>query len=325
MTNYSKTGILCGRLLQCRTIYLVNFTFVLIIIYLNLYLMPLRVTEAVVRPEQFCNENKSYIIHGNLLYIPSMNILFCNVLKAGSTNLRRVIHAHLFPDLNASRSQRSPDRAQVWRKLEQDFKQFYLHNDIKSESIINNRTLNVFKFLLVRHPFQRIYSAFNDKFVHDHEEDVLFGWKATEEGILLQMYPNDTILSLRRRDARLDFRTFLLFLVDSIRRQQSMDGHWDQVVTRCGLCHINYDWVGKIENLNEDGLVLLKRLKGKSELGLQFPSRQFDELDHNRTNLNDEQIVQLFRETLNSQADFRALVDYYKPDFQAFKYCIPHY
>jgi hypothetical protein len=161
--------------------------------------------------------------------------------------------------------------------------------------------------------------------VHDHVEDVLFGWKASEEGILLRMNPNETILSLRRRDARLDFRTFLRFLVDSTRRQRPMNSHWDQIVTRCSLCHIDYDWVGKMKNLKNDGPMLSKNLKGSNEHGLQFPSWQLDEPEHNRTDFSDEQIVQLFRETLNNENDFRALVEYYEPDFHAFKYQISYY
>ena len=323
--KHTEAGNLHSQRLLYRKTFIVNFALLLIIFYLNLYLMSRRGTETIVKPNKFCNKYKPPVIYGNLLYIPSKNTLFCSVPKAASTNLRRVLHAHLFPESNISRSQRISDRNQVWRRLESDLKKFYLHNDVESQSIINNQTLNIFKFLLVRHPLRRIYAAFNDKFVHDHVEDALFGWKNTEEEILLEMYPNDTILSLRRRDARLDFRTFLRFLVDSIRRQRPMDGHWDQIVTRCSICHIDYDWVGKIENLEEDGPALLQKLIGGSGQDLQFPSWQIDEPERNRTNLNDEQIVQLFCETLNNQNDFHTLIDHYEPDFQAFKYQLPSY
>ncbi|CAF1173107.1 unnamed protein product [Adineta steineri] len=319
--KHSGIGNLFSHRLQYRMIYVVNFAFLcVIIVYLSFYLMLWRVTKVVEKPDQFCREYKPSIVHKNLLYIQSMNILYCNVPKAASSNLRRVLHAHLFPN-----SRQNPDRSQVWRNFEKDFRKFYLDNNVESQSIINNRTTNIFKFLLVRHPFRRIYSAYNDKFVHEHLDNALFGWQATEEGILLQMYPNETVLSLRRRDARLDFRTFLLFLVDSVKRKRSMDNHWDQIVSRCSVCHIDYDWVGKVENLKEDGPILLKQFKGMTKYGIEFPSWKLDEPEHNKTDLNDKQIVELFRMTLNSQDDFRMLVDYYKPDFQAFKYALPHY
>lgn len=291
--------------------------------YLNIHLFSPTVPEVFKKPNKFCNEFKPPLNYKNLLYIPSINILFCNIPKAASTNVRRIIHAHAFFNENNSSPQDNLKRGEVWSKLEKDFFDFYLQNDLKSQSIVNNRTLNVFKFMLARHPFRRIYSAFIDKFVHDHEDDALFGWREFQEEIIIQVYPNETILSLRRRDARLDFSTFLRYLVDTIRQQKPMNNHWDQIVTRCGFCYIDYDWVGKVENLKTDGPVLMRKLKHLSKQNLNFPSSQLDESNKDRKQLTDEGIVQLFRDTLNNETHFRLLIDYYKPDFLAFNYPLP--
>lgn len=265
------------------------------------------------RPVDFCRREKPALIYVNLLYIPSMKILFCHIPKAASTNLRRFLHHYLHR--SSDRFVLSQSRRDVWTTIENDFNPFYLHKDNRSREILQ---LKIFKFLLVRHPLRRIYAAFKDKFLDDHEEDALFGWKSMEEQILLQIYPNETELTLRRRDAKVNFRIFLLYLVDSIRKQQPMNSHWDLLVRRCGICHLDYDWFGKIENLRSDGQILSNRFRHSQGHSFKFPSAE-----NNRTDLTDEQLIEIFRRTLNNSKDFQTLIDYYTPDFQAFHYSIP--
>ena len=39
--------------------------------------------------------------------------------------------------------------------------------------------------------------------------------------------------------------------------------------------------------------------------------------------LNDFQLIELFRNTIQNDEDFQVLIDYYKPDFHIFDYTIP--
>jgi hypothetical protein len=255
--------------------------------------------------------NENYYL--NIVHIPELNILFCDIPKAASSNLRRLIYV----TLNQLETFEDLDRQKIWIDYNEFFKKYYLTKD--SKLIFQNKTL--FKFLLVRHPFRRIYSAYYDKFVNDHIDDTLLGWRQLEEQILLEMNTNETLLTIRRRELRLDFRTFLLYIINSIRKKRSINNHWEQIVHRCAFCLINYDWIGKIENFQEDQKILLNKLNKNS---FKFPSKELDEQEKKQISLNDFQLIEFFRNTIQNDEDFQILIDYYKPDFQIFHYTIPH-
>ena len=257
-------------------------------------------------------------VYSNLVYIPQLEILFCDLPKAGSTNLRRLIYQYLHPP---SSSSVHFDRKAMWIDHKEFFQRFYLNRT--SHSIVKNG--KSFKFLLVRHPFRRIHSTFLDKFVHNHLDDTLSGWKQYEEEILLQMKPNETLFSLRRKQRRLDLPTFLRYILHSIRMRLSVNSHWQRIVSRCAVCSVHYDWIGKIETLHENGQVLMNRLNkhiGRNQL--RFPSKDLDSPEKDASCLDDRQLVELFRQSLANDDHFETLVNYYRDDFQIFDYSLPH-
>ena len=252
-------------------------------------------------------ENK---IHSNLFYIPELSLVYCDVPKAASTNLRRLIHAYL----SSSNASFQFARKQIWIDQKHFFGRYSL--PIQSLGILTDSKLNLFKFLLVRHPFRRIYSLFHDKFVNDELEDTLFGWKQMEEDILREMLVNQTLLTIRRNDLRLDLRTFLLYIVRSIREERVINSHWQQIVQRCSFCSIDYDWIGKIEHFQRDSQILIEKFeKHFQRIHLTFPSRDLDRKSIASVPLNDSELVEQFRQLIDNRDDFQILLDYYRADF----------
>ena len=270
-----------------------------------------------------CSKNKPWSAaetYRNLVYIPQLEILFCDVPKAASTNVRRLIYHYLHPSVVSS-SSANLNRKAIWIDHEEFFRSFYLNRT--SHSIVKNE--KSFKFLLVRHPFRRIHSTFLDKFVHNHLDDTLSGWKQYEEEILLRMKPKETLLSLRRKQSRLDLSTFLRSIILSIREGLPINSHWQQIVSRCAVCLVHYDWIGKIESLHENGQVLMNRLNkhiGRNQL--KFPSEDLDRTEKDASRFDDEQLVELFRQSLANEDHFETLLNYYRDDFQIFNYSLPH-
>ncbi|CAF3768594.1 unnamed protein product, partial [Rotaria sordida] len=108
-------------------------------------------------------------------------------------------------------------------------------------------------------------------------------------------------------------------------KKQLINSHWEQIVQRCDICLINYDWIGKVENLDYDGKFLTNKLnKNSDKIHLEFPSKEFDKKEKNQNLLNDFQLFEFFRNTIQNDNDFQVLIDYYKPDFQIFNYTIPN-
>ncbi|UJR34240.1 hypothetical protein I4U23_021645 [Adineta vaga] len=301
-----------------RLICILNLTLLTLLIYLTFHKNQLK-----SQSDEYCLTNNITIdekFYSNFVYISSLNILFCDVPKAASTNLRRLIIGYF----NQSNSYIYLDRKQIWIDYESFFKKYYLTKNT-FDQLFQNSEKNVFKFLLVRHPFQRIYSVYYDKFVNNHLDDTLFGWKQMEEDILLEMNRNYTLIKIRRYDIRLDLRTFLLYIIDSIRKKRLINSHWEQIVHRCAFCLINYDFIGKIENFHHDRKVLLKKFNENSNQNhLEFPSKELDKKQTNQIYFNDSKLTQFFRKIISNDDDFNVLIDYYKPDFQVFNYPIPN-
>ena len=109
-----------------------------------------------------------------------------------------------------------------------------------------------FKFTFVREPFERILSAYKDKFVYSREEDRrIIEFHGRE--ILKNFRPNASKSALEKLND-ITFREFIQYLVikGSNKSTSVMDWHWDNYVNICGMCAINYDFIGHYETLNQD-------------------------------------------------------------------------
>lgn len=99
------------------------------------------------------------------------------------------------------------------------------------------------KFVFVRHPFERIASAFSDK-TRPEVYDIYF----------LNMWA--PILKKYRglEEATLDhvptFKEFVMSLIDS--PIESYNEHWQPFWYRCAPCNLKYDYVGKMETFSRD-------------------------------------------------------------------------
>ena len=109
-----------------------------------------------------------------------------------------------------------------------------------------------FKFTFVREPFERILSAYKDKFVYPRSVDQRI-LKYHGREILKNFRPNASQNALEQLND-ITFREFIEYLVTkgSNRSTPVMDWHWDNYVNICGMCTINYDFIGHFENFNQD-------------------------------------------------------------------------
>ena len=111
-----------------------------------------------------------------------------------------------------------------------------------------------FKFTFVREPFERILSAYKDKFVH--LRPVFVDRKIREfhgTQILKNFRPGASKRALKKLND-ITFREFIEYLVTkgSNKSTPVMDWHWDNFVNICGMCAINYDFIGHYETFDQD-------------------------------------------------------------------------
>ena len=108
-----------------------------------------------------------------------------------------------------------------------------------------------FKFTFVREPFERILSAYKDKFVYPRFPPR----KLKNHGtlILKNVRPNASRRAMKKLDD-ITFHEFIEYLVTkgSNKSTSVMDWHWDNYVNICGMCAIHYDFIGHYETFDQD-------------------------------------------------------------------------
>ena len=109
-----------------------------------------------------------------------------------------------------------------------------------------------FKFTFVREPFERLLSAYQDKFVYLRSEDHYYRQLHGRE-ILKNYRPNVSSHSLKQVND-ITFREFMEYLVKkgSYKTTRIMDQHWDNYANICGMCEIEYDFIGHYETMEQD-------------------------------------------------------------------------
>lgn len=101
------------------------------------------------------------------------------------------------------------------------------------------------KFLIVRHPLERLLSAYRDKLEHMQGREYYykrFGRRIT----LRYREPVDNVNATAKLEPT--FAEFLRFIVN----EKHFDEHWAPYYLTCEPCAIQYDYVLKFETLDRD-------------------------------------------------------------------------
>ena len=163
----------------------------------------------------------------HLEVIPSLKILYCVTPKVASRQ---------------------------WRAMVYQYKGLRRRLPLKSFPADQQKQMlkTYFKFTFVREPFERILSAYKDKFVHPRRVDrPILEFHGRE--ILKSFRPNASKSALQKLD-NITFHEFIEYLVTkgSNKSTPVMDWHWDNYVNICGMCAVNYDFIGHYENFDQD-------------------------------------------------------------------------
>ncbi|KAK4029950.1 carbohydrate sulfotransferase 11 isoform X1 [Daphnia magna] len=171
------------------------------------------------------------------------------------------------------------------------------------------------KWMVVRHPFERILSAYRDKL-----ENSTIG---REHGTLhfYEKYGRKIVAKYRKATDNQDetrieptFAEFVSYLIDTDLTLYA-DDHWIPYYLFCTPCLINYDVIIQFETLQEDVQLLLNLIGEK-----RGPSwKHSASVGRSKTELIRSYYGQLSRETIGK------LHDKYRIDFELFGYSIDGY
>ncbi|XP_029782211.1 carbohydrate sulfotransferase 8 isoform X2 [Suricata suricatta] len=228
-------------------------------------------------------------------------VLYCEVPKAGCSNWKRVLMVMAgLASSTADIQHNTVHYGGALRRLDTFDRQGILH-----------RLGTYTKMLFVREPFERLVSAFRDKFEHPNSYyHPVFG-KA-----ILARYRANASREALRTGAGVRFPEFVQYLLD-VHRPVGMDIHWDHVGRLCSPCLIDYDFVGKFESMEEDANFFLSLIRAPRNLTFpRFKDRHSQEA-RTTARIAHQYFAQL--SALQRQRTY----DFYYMDYLMFNYSKP--
>lgn len=122
------------------------------------------------------------------------------------------------------------------------------------------------KFLFVRHPFERLLSAYKNKFEQHYNSSKYF--QARFGRLIIKNFRvNPSSRSLLTGDD-VTFEEFVEFVISE---NTIFNEHWKPIFDLCQPCLVKYDFIGKYESLYSDSDFLLNHIGVKN---ITFPRVQ---------------------------------------------------
>lgn len=188
-------------------------------------------------------------------------LLYCEVPKVACTNWKRILLI-LTGKVNTTVAE-----SLLSKDVHGELQNKYLKRlDEYTPDQIQYRLDNYYKFMFVREPFERLLSAYHNKFTSKYNGvfKKSFGRKIVK---LYRKSPSNESLS-RGDDVR--FEEFVKYLIDTkTTKLRPFNPHWERYHKLCNPCFVQYDLIGKYETLREDVDLALSQM-GVSHL-VKFP------------------------------------------------------
>lgn len=188
-------------------------------------------------------------------------------------------------------------------------------------------------FIIVRHPFYRLVSAYRDKIERIHGDSLAKDWYYKQYGskmvgkyrrLAVKKFGDDffsesnnfgspvPLLPGRKRDANLPiFWEFVQAL--KLSRPSRMDEHWQPTWQYCSLCAVNYKTVIKFETIADESRYL-KHVLDPEHTDLE---ERWD--NPNLTGMKYDDLTKKYFEQLDDR-DIMDLYKIYEHDFKLFGY-----
>ncbi|NP_001072529.1 carbohydrate sulfotransferase 8 [Xenopus tropicalis] len=228
-------------------------------------------------------------------------LLYCEVPKAGCSNWKRVLMV-----LNGLASSTKDIHHNTVH-----YGNYLKRLDSFDRNGIFYRLNTYTKMIFIREPFERLVSAFRDKFEHaNNYYHPVFG-KA-----IISKYRRNATKEALWTGSGVQFTEFIQYLLD-VHRPVGMDIHWDHVSRLCSPCLIDYDFIGKFESMEEDADFLLHLIGAPKNL--TFP--RFKDRHSNEERTTNKITQQYFAQL--SPTERQRTYDFYYMDYQMFNYTKP--
>nr|XP_023026226.1 carbohydrate sulfotransferase 11-like isoform X2 [Leptinotarsa decemlineata] len=221
-------------------------------------------------------------------------LLYCYVPKVACTNWKRVLMV-LTGESNATNLIDIPASLAHSENSSLKLSQLDLP---QAQSCLKDYTI----FLVARHPFERLLSAYRNKFMDSLPSSKYFQSRYGRH-IIRKYRPHATISDIKS-GANVTFREFVLYL---LKEGAFSNEHWTPIYNLCLPCSLNYTFIGHYETISEDAKTILNMVGAPP---ITFPVTRYG---HTK-----ERLKYYFQQL--SIHDIKALYKLYEPDFKLFGY-----
>ena len=207
----------------------------------------------------------------------------------------------------------TPDNQTLPKRLLQN--RFSAENRLQDLSSYNATAIkyrleNYFKFVFVRQPFERLVSAYLDKFKPDRVDkryQPIFG------AYIVKNYRRNATEKALKEGNDVTFEEFVRYLLDpKTRKKKRFNQHWLSFHETCHPCYVHFDFIGKFETLRDDAAYVIKELGG----GVEFPESESPE---HVTHAG--KFVETMKRNISAE-DYKKIKEIYALDFDLFGYDI---
>ncbi|CAL1271253.1 unnamed protein product [Larinioides sclopetarius] len=158
-----------------------------------------------------------------------------------------------------------------------------------------------FKIMFVRHPFDRLVSAFRDK-AESPREEVTYFYDKYWDPVMKKVRPKGSPLD------KITFPEFVWYLTHTLERDY--DEHWASFWSRCDPCLVDYNFIGKLETAKHDFPYAFRKV------GIESPFNWWSDAHSTLHSLTLKYFASVPEE------EIRKLYSIYKLDFELFGYSI---
>ena len=190
----------------------------------------------------------------------------------------------------------------------------------RADAVRLKSLLGLKKFVVVRHPFERIVSAYVDKFVASKRDRILekYGPRMKHR----TKHRGKESASSDGGRYNVTFREFVRYLVDeTVLCVEKFNNHWTRYVDFCHPCHIRYDYIVRYENFQREiGLVWDEVYRTGSVEERRNASKLF--ITRNASKVRSRDVLARYMAQLTSD-EIVKLYRLYEIDFRMYGYTWP--